>query len=62
MSDSGRSRQSKNSYKVQCVEVSEIQRKELEKLIKIGVYKELYKKNVLTESQLDQLIKESSAP
>ncbi|MCQ4671312.1 hypothetical protein NE689_08255 [Lactonifactor longoviformis] len=62
MPDSGRSRQSKNSYKEQCVEVSEIQRKELEKLIKIGVYKELYKKNVLTESQLDQLIKESSAP
>ncbi|BFL46832.1 hypothetical protein C3B58_04035 [Lactonifactor longoviformis] len=60
MPDYGRSRQSTNSNNEQSVEVSEIQRKELEKLIKIGVYKELYKKNVLTESQLDLLIKESS--
>lgn len=60
MPDYGGSRQSTNSNNEQSVEVSEIQRKELEKLIKIGVYKELYKKNVLTESQLDLLIKESS--
>ena len=36
------------------------QQKELKKMLKCGIYKELHKRNILTDAQLNSLLKRNS--
>ena len=46
--------------KLKNITLDETQQKELKKTLKCGIYKELHKRNVLTDAQLNSLLERNS--
>lgn len=46
--------------KLMNITLDAIQQKELKKMLKCGIYKELHKRDILTDAQLNSLLKRNS--